>query len=398
MPTFDIAIIGGGILGLATARELLVRHPRMRLAVVEKEQGWAAHQSGRNSGVIHSGIYYAPGSLKARLARAGNRSMLELASRHGIPHRRGGKLIVATEASKLEALERLHERALENGIEVARLGPEQARRIEPHVACREALHVPSAAVIDYRRVCEVLARLVSDAGGTLLPGHRVESIRYDGKGVTLETSDDSISARFLLNCGGLHSDRLARLADADPGVRILPFRGEYLHLSRPSSDLVRTMIYTVPDLRLPFLGVHLTRGVDDAVHAGPNAVLALSREGYRAGKISGRDLGEMLLFPGLWRFLGRHWRTGIREATRSLSRRRFVESVRRLVPEIQPADLQRGSAGVRAQAVDREGRLVDDFVFVRSEGALHVCNAPSPAATAALEIAREIADRVDGSV
>ncbi len=393
---FDLTVIGGGIVGLATARELLRRWPDQRIAVIEKEPGWAAHQSGHNSGVIHSGIYYRPGSLKARLGRNGNRSMVEFCAANGIAHNVSGKIIVATREDELERLEGLYRRAGENGIEAHRLDPGEARELEPHVACLAALHVPSAGVVEYRDVCEVLARQFEEGGGILLPGHRVVAIRRVDGVHRLETRREVFDARMIVNCAGLYSDRVTRMEGAKPPAMIVPFRGDYYELRPESQHLVRTMIYPVPDPDFPFLGVHFTRSIHGEVHAGPNAVLAFEREGYRMRDVSLRDLAESVTFPGLWRFVGRHWGMTMSELKRSVSRRAFLRSLQAMVPEVRSGDLVRGVSGVRAQAMRNDGSLVDDFLIVEREGALHVCNAPSPAATASLEIAKEIADSVRG--
>jgi len=383
-------IIGGGILGLATAHRLILDRPDATVTVVEKEDRLAAHQTGHNSGVIHAGVYYRPGSLKARLCRAGSRSMVAFCEEHGVPARVTGKLIVATSAEELPRLRALHERATANGLRVTLITPEQAREYEPHVACVAALHVASTGIADFAAVCRALARLVEKAGGRVRLGTRVTGIRPDGDATVVETTGGDLRADYLINCGGLHADALARLAGLRPEARIIPFRGEYYELRPDRRDLVRGLIYPVPDPQFPFLGVHFTRMIDGSVHAGPNAVLATAREGYGWGRIRPGDLADEATWPGLWRLARRHWRYGLTEVRRSLSKRRFTESLARLVPDVTEDDLVRGGAGVRAQAIARDGSLVDDFLIVRGPRQVHVLNAPSPAATSSLEIAKHI--------
>lgn len=387
----DFVIIGGGILGLATALQLSRAYPEARILVLEKESSWAAHQSGRNSGVIHSGIYYRPGSRKARLAVAGSRAMVEFCQQHRIDHELCGKLIVASDARELPLLERLYRRGRANGVTVAKLSGEAAREIEPHVACVAALHVPAAGIVDYRDVCAKYAELLAQRGATLRLNACVRSIRRVRRRYRIATADETYEAAVIVNCAGLHSDRVARLAGSEPPARIVPFRGEYYGVRPQAAGLVRGLIYPVPNPAFPFLGVHLTRTISGDVHAGPNAVLALKREGYRRRDVSLRDAAELAGSRALWRLARKHAGEGAREALRSLSKRRFVRSVQRLVPEIGPDDLIPGSAGVRAQAVAPTGELVDDFLIVRNESSVHVCNAPSPGATASLEIGRAVA-------
>jgi L-2-hydroxyglutarate oxidase len=394
-------VVGGGILGLATARELVGRRA-CRVTVLEKEPRWAAHQTGHNSGVIHAGLYYKPGSLKARMAVAGNASMLAYAREAGVPATVCGKLVVATSAEELPRLRRLAENAVANGVPAELVDPARAREIEPEVSCIAALHVHSTGIVDYTRICAALVEELDEAGADLRTQTRVRGIRTNTErsnasapgGLVVETESGHIHADALVNCAGLQSDRIARLAGLHPSARIVPFRGEYYELAPERRDLVRGLIYPVPDPRFPFLGVHLTRMVDGSVHAGPNAVLALGREGYRWRDVSARDLADSLRFPGTWR-LGRDcWRPGLDEVLRSLSRRRFAESLARLVPAITEADLVPAGAGVRAQALTPAGTLVDDFLIQAAPRQIHVLNAPSPAATGSLEIARHVADRL----
>lgn len=390
----EAIVVGGGIVGLAVAHELTARGHRV--TVCEKETGWAAHQTGHNSNVVHAGLYYRPGSLKARLSVAGNASMVAFARANDVPVDVCGKLVVATDDTELPRLRVLAERAAANGVPATWCTPEQAREYEPEVACGAALRVHSTAVIDFSTVCAALVRRLAAAGADLRPGTEVLGIRSRGR-VEVATSGGVLRADALVNCAGLHADRVARSAGLRPSARILPFRGEYHELVPAARRLVRGLIYPVPDPDLPFLGVHLTRMLDGSVHAGPNAVLALRREGYRWPQASVRDLAEVAAFPGSWRLARRYRRTAVAEVARSLSRRRFAASLARLVPAITPADLVPAGAGVRAQAVHRSGALVDDFLIETSPdlpGQVHVLNAPSPAATSALEIAGHIADLV----
>lgn len=387
-PGISVIVIGGGIVGLAVAHELTTAGHRVR--VVEKEATVAAHQTGRNSGVIHSGLYYRPGSLKARLCVAGAASMKQFAAEHDIAHDVPGKLVVAPDHRQVDALQELERRARANGVPATWLTGEQARDIEPHVSCVAALHVHSTGRIDYAEVTRKLADLVTAQGGEVLLGHQVTRITETSSGVLVGTDQDELRADVLVNCAGLHSDRIARLGGLDPDVRIVPFRGEYYELDPAHADLVRGLVYPVPDPDLPFLGVHLTRGLDDTVHAGPNAVLAGAREGYSWTTIRGRDLLDTVTWPGFRPLARTYWKTGAAEVARSLSRRRFAAALRVLVPDLPTEALRRAPAGVRAQAIDRAGSLVDDFHFARTPQQVHVLNAPSPAATASLEIAKHI--------
>jgi L-2-hydroxyglutarate oxidase len=393
MPVYDFAIVGGGIVGLATGWTLARREPGARLLVLEKEARWAAHQTGHNSGVIHSGIYYKPGSLKARLARAGTRSMVEFCAQHGLKHQVCGKVIVAAEDSELPLLEKLYRRGLENGLDLAKLRPEEVRELEPHVRCLGGIRVPSTGIVSYREVCEKLAQLVAAQGGELRLNTAVESIRSTNRALVLGTSIGEFEVRFLINCAGLHSDRVARLCGVDPGAKIVPFRGEYYELKPEKRRLVQALIYPVPNPAFPFLGVHYTRMIDGAVHAGPNAVLSFKREGYARTDLNLRDFAEVMAFAGFWRLIARHTKEGWEEMVRSFSKAAFLRSLQRLVPEVQSDDLIPTPAGVRAQAVQNDGTLVDDFLIVKGPRAVHVCNAPSPAATAALEIAKVIVEQ-----
>jgi len=387
-------VIGGGIVGLATAVALLEAGAE-DVTVLEAESRVAAHQSGHNSGVIHSGLYYRPGSLKARLCREGRAALLRYCEAEGIPHQRTGKLVVAGREEELPMLATLEERGRANGLQgLRRLAGPELREREPAVAGLAGLWVPEAGVVDFAVVTAALARTLEREGGKVETGARVMQLVRDGsRGLVVETTAGPRSARLVINCAGLQADRVARLCGANPDVLIVPFRGEYYELVPERRELVRTAIYPVPDPALPFLGVHLTRTVGGHVHAGPNAVLAWAREGYRRLDISPRDLAGTLSYPGFWRMAARHWRAGIAEMGRSLSKAAFLRALQRLVPALRREDLVPGGSGVRAQAVDRTGRLVDDFHILETAGAVHVLNAPSPAATASLAIGREVAAR-----
>ena len=365
----------------------------MEVIVLEKEDRVGAHQSGRNSGVVHSGVYYAPGSIKARLCVEGAAAMSRFCEEHDVPLRRCGKVIVAAEPREIAGLEELRRRGAANGVGgLEILGPERLEEIEPTCRGVRALRVPGTAITDYAAVTATLARLVAGGGGAIRTGTRVLGVVDRGREVVLETAAGTIAARFAVNCAGLHSDRIARLAGTDPGIAILPFRGEYYELAIGASRAVRGLIYPVPDPALPFLGAHLTKRVDGGVVAGPNAVLALAREGYRKTDVSLADLKDMLFYPGFWRMAMRNARVGARETWRSLSKRAFLRGLRRLAPGLQGKDLLPGGSGVRAQAVDRRGLLVDDFRIVPAGRMIHVLNVPSPAATAALVIGRTIVE------
>ena len=391
---YDLTVIGGGIVGLATALELTERYPDLRLALVEKEAGVAQHQTGRNSGVVHSGIYYKPGSLKARLCVRGARLMRDFCKIHDLPFERVGKVIVATRERELGGLKALLTRGEQNGVPDLRLlGPAELREIEPHAAGLGAIHSPHTAIVDYGKVAQKIAALLMERGVRLEAGAPVTNIAGGAEGLTIKTSRGEIHTRALINCAGLYADRIARMSGLEPSVRIVPFRGEYYFLKPHRRDLVRGLIYPVPDPDLPFLGVHFTRTVGGEVEAGPNAVLAFAREGYTYGAINPADLLEVFSSRGFWRLSRRFWRTGAYEYYRSLSPRAFVASLQKLVPSVTLADVRRGNAGVRAQAIDEQGRLIDDFAVQETPNALHVLNAPSPAATASLAIGEHLAER-----
>lgn len=386
-------VIGGGIVGLAVANELAGRGSRV--TVLEKERVWGAHQTGHNSNVVHAGLYYKPGSLKARMSVAGNASMIAFARDHGVPVDVCGKLVVATSESELPRLHDLAARAEANGVPAKLISASEAREYEPEVSCVAALRVESTAIIDYSAVCTALVGLLSEHDLRLSSPALAIRPASSG-GVEVATPQGVVKADALVNCAGLHSDRVARLAGLTPAARIVPFRGEYFELRRTS--LVRGLIYPVPDPTLPFLGVHLTRMLDGSVHCGPNAVLALRREGYRWRDFSLSDVADVARFPGTWRLARKYARTGAEEVLRSLSRRRFAASLARLVPAVREDDLVRSEAGVRAQAMLPDGSLVDDFLIETAPRQVHVLNAPSPAATGSLEIAKHVADRLTSSM
>jgi L-2-hydroxyglutarate oxidase len=388
---YDFAIIGGGIVGLATALAIQQRRPAAKLTVLEKESGWARHQTGHNSGVIHSGIYYKPGSLKARLCKAGNQSMVQFCHDHGIDFDICGKVIVATQNKELTQLDRLYERGLQNNLDVKRIGRGELREIEPHVNGIAAIRVFDAGIVDYKAVCQTLVNLLQESGCALRLGHRVTSLTQNSSHVRVAAGDAEFAARYVITCAGLQSDRIAALGGADPGVKIIPFRGEYFELHSARRHLVKHLIYPVPNPDFPFLGVHYTRMIGGHVEAGPNAVLAFAREGYRKTDLSLADLSETLGFSGFRKLARRYWKEGLQEMWRSLSKDAFVRSLQRLIPEITAADLEPVPSGIRAQALGTDGSLVDDFHIVRDKRCLHVCNAPSPAATASLEIGKHIA-------
>jgi len=395
---YDIAVIGGGIIGLATAMELLTRKPSLRLVVLEKEQQIAQHQSGHNSGVIHSGIYYNPGSLKARACVAGKTRLIRFCDEHDIPYELCGKVIVATHEEELPRLESLYQRGLANdvpGLEL--IGPERLREIEPYVVGIKALWAPTTGIVDFGCVAAKYADLVSARGGTIRTGHRVDAIeRRDGH-QHLVTTGGPVAARYVVSCAGLHADRVARLTGAPDTPRIVPFRGDYYVLRPEQRDRVKGLIYPVPDPRFPFLGVHFTRRIDGEIWLGPNAVLAFAREGYRRLDVNARDLGESLRYRGFQKLAAKFWRTGLTEMYRDWSKAAFLKALQRYMPTLRSSDLLPGLSGVRAQALGADGTLVDDFTVDHQGSTVHVRNAPSPAATSSLAIADMIADTVQGT-
>lgn len=392
MTQYDAVVMGGGIVGLATAWQLSRRQPGIRLLLLEKESSLAFHQTGRNSGVIHSGIYYQPGSLRATNCRRGKAELERFCDDYGVAWQRTGKVIVATTDQQLPALQRIHERGLQNGVDCQLIGPERLRNLEPHCAGVSAIHVPESGIVDYPGVCQKLADLIQQAGGHIQLNARVTGLRQKTDSVTVETNSNCFEAAQAINCTGLHSDRMARLSGQPLKERIVPFRGEYFELKPEAEKFCRALIYPVPDPRFPFLGVHFTRMIHGGVECGPNAVLALAREGYNWWTVSPRDLFESVTYPGFLRLAARYWRTGLAEIRRSLSRTAFVRELQHLVPEIRSEHLVPAPAGVRAQALGTDGRLVDDFLILRHNRVLNVCNAPSPAATASLTIGLHIAE------
>jgi L-2-hydroxyglutarate oxidase len=398
MDRADVVVVGAGIIGLATARAILRAHPDRSVVVLEKEPSVGAHQSGRNSGVIHAGVYYQPGSDKARFCTAGRVSMVQYCREHGIDHAVCGKVVVALDNADRNRLAELERRCAANGVRTEMLGPERLREIEPRVAGIAALHVLDTGIVDYADVCRALATEIVHAGASIRLECAVASGSESASGLVIETTSGPIEAQRIVSCAGLHADEVARAIsgpDGAGGVRVIAFRGEYRELVPSRAHLVRGLVYPVPDPHFPFLGVHLTRGIDGNVHVGPNAVLAFAREGYEWRQFDVRHLRETLGFSGFRRFAFRHWRFGLDEMTRSLSARRFTAAVRRLVPEIEREDLVPSRSGVRAQAIGADGELVDDFVIHSAGRAVHVLNAPSPAATASLEIGAEITRRLE---
>jgi L-2-hydroxyglutarate oxidase LhgO len=397
--SYDVIVIGGGVVGLGVALEITRRFPRRRLLVLEKEDHVARHQSGHNSGVIHSGVYYNPGSLKARLCVTGAAAMVHFCRDHGIPHQVCGKVIVATAEEELPRLEDLRMRGEANGLTGLRMiGPEELHEIEPNAAGLRALVVPSTGITDYAVVCDKYAGLIAAKGGTVKTSAGATAIKRSPNEIVVETPKGAFSTHALINCAGLYSDRISRMAGDNPGVMIVPFRGEYYDLTSKRASLVKALIYPVPDPRFPFLGVHFTRRITGKVDAGPNAVLALAREGYQHSDINLRDLAGSLGYAGFWRMAGKNWRSGLEEWHRSLSKAAFVRALQRLLPAITEEDLVAGGSGVRAQALKPDGALVDDFQFVPSGKMLHVLNVPSPAATASLMIGRAIVDTASGNL
>lgn len=389
----DILIVGGGIVGLGTALALAPRL-RDRLTVIEAEPSIATHQTGHNSGVIHSGLYYAPGSLKATLCAEGREALYRFCAERGVPHERCGKVVVATDEAERTRLEALRQRGEANGLRHMRvLSREELHEIEPHAEGVAALRVTETGIVNYSAVSAAYAEAVAAQGASVRLRTRLISASERDGHIVAETTQGEVRARVLVNCGGLYSDRVARACGVEPDVRIVPFRGEYYDLAASSRHLVKHLIYPVPDPRFPFLGVHFTRRIEGDVEAGPNAVLALKREGYHAWQVSLRDVGEWAAYEGFWKMAQGYWRTGVGEWTRSLSKAQFVRALRKLMPAIRSSDLAPGGAGVRAQAVDRSGKLVDDFRIVETPRAVHVLNAPSPAATASIAIGRAIAGK-----
>lgn len=391
---YDFAIIGGGIVGLSTGLALGKQYPNAKILILEKESTWAFHQTGNNSGVIHSGIYYKPGSFKAKFCRDGAQSMVAFCQEHNLPHEVCGKVIIATEEKELPQLETLYQRGLQNGVPVSRLTVEEVREHEPHVSCIAGVWVASTGIADYKQVCLKYAELIRLQGGDLRLNTKVLKIVDQPQSKVLETNNGTFEAGFVINCAGLHSDRVARLGGVDPEAKIVPFRGEYYELVPEKRHLVKGLIYPVPNPAFPFLGVHFTRMIDGTVHAGPNAVLSLKREGYTKTDFDLRDFTEVMTYPAFWKLAAKHADEGIKEIIRSFSKAAFVRSLQRLIPEVQMEDVIPTHAGVRAQALMNDGKLVDDFLIINGANSIHVCNAPSPAATSSLEIGKAIAAQI----
>jgi (S)-2-hydroxyglutarate dehydrogenase len=391
----SIAIIGGGIVGLATGLEFTRRYPEITLTIIEKEPTVARHQTGHNSGVIHSGIYYKPGSLKARLCVEGVTSLLRFCDENEIPYDICGKIIVATSQDELPRLKDLYARGQSNGLTGLRmLSSEEIREIEPHAAGIQGIHVPGTGIVDYARVAERYAELIAANGGMIRLSHQVTGLKPNGASTIVETTRGPVEANLVINCAGLHSDRVSRMANARLDLTIVPFRGEYYDIVPEKHHYVKGLIYPVPDPRFPFLGVHFTKRIGGGVEAGPNAVLALKREGYTKTSFRARDIFEYVTFPGFWIMAAKYWNVSLGEYHRSFSKSAFVHALQRLMPEIGSDDLTPGGSGVRAQALDTHGKLLDDFHFVYTDGVVHVCNVPSPAATASLAIGKYIVDTV----
>jgi L-2-hydroxyglutarate oxidase len=389
---YDVAIIGGGIIGLATAMALR-SGAQSSLIVLEAENRLAQHQTGHNSGVIHSGLYYRPGSLKARNCAAGREIMYRFCQEHGIAHERCGKVVVATDPSEIPALDELERRGRANGLQgLRRLGPEEIREYEPHTNGVDGLFVAETGIVDYKQVSQVYADLIRKEGGEIQTGAQVHGFRGYPNELALETSRGVVRCRYLVNCAGLHADEVARMCGVDPQLQIIPFRGEYYEVVPERQFLVKNLIYPVPDPRFPFLGVHFTRMIRGGVEAGPNAVLAFKREGYRWEDVSPKDVLNMVTYPGFWKMASKYWRTGMGEVYRSISQEAFVKALQRLIPELRMQDVHPAGSGVRAQAVAPDGSLVDDFRIVETDRMVHVLNAPSPGATASISIGKTIAD------
>ena len=392
--TTQIAIIGGGIVGLATAYNLIKRDPSLHITILEKEQDIALHQTGRNSGVLHSGIYYKPGSLKAKTCREGKSAMEALCKNEGISYDLCGKVIVAVAEKEIPILENIFQRGQKNGVQCRMIDASELREIEPHTAGIKAIHVPEAGIVDYSEVCHTFRDRIVEAGSMVKTNFFVERIEARDDGYYIASSSDAITASYIINCSGLYADRTARLSGAEPGIKIVPFRGEYFTLTPEAEHLCNGLIYPVPDPDFPFLGVHFTRMIQGGVECGPNAVLAFAREGYTRNTLNGKDLLETLSYQGFQRLAMKHWKQGFGELWRSYSKKAFVHALQYLVPAIRSEHLNEAPAGVRAQALNKDGSLVDDFMIVESERVINVCNAPSPAATASLQIGHTIADKL----
>ena len=394
---YDFAIIGGGIVGLSTGLFLGQRFPNAQIIILEKESLLAYHQTGHNSGVIHSGIYYKPGSFKATFTKSGNQSMVDFCQTQAIPYDVCGKVIVATQQKELPLLENLYQRGLQNGLPVKKLSAAAVKEREPHVRCLAGILVPTAGITNYQKVCQKYGELIQAQGGEIFLNTQVTGIIRQAQGdanFILETNQNPVTANFVINCAGLQSDRVAQLAGEKPDAKIVPFRGEYYELKPEKRYLVKNLIYPVPNPDFPFLGVHFTRMIDGSIHAGPNAVLSLKREGYQKTDFDWRDFSDVITYPGFWTLASRHWQEGLQEVIRSFSKAAFVHSLQQLIPEVTADDIIPNPAGIRAQALKKNGQLVEDFLIIEGEKMLQVCNAPSPAATASLEIGKAIAEKV----
>jgi L-2-hydroxyglutarate oxidase len=391
----SVVIIGAGIVGLATAYRLNRRQPDRSVTILEKEDGVARHQTGRNSGVIHSGVYYTPGSLKAENCRAGKAALEEFCQKEDIPYEICGKVIVATDEDQLPALEKILENGRANGVDCEMIGPGRLAEIEPHAAGIQAIHVPESGIVDYHQVSERLAENIRDHGSDVITGARVVGLVEEADRMVVETTRGNYEADLVINCAGLYSDKIAEMSGQELDIKIVPFRGEYYEVVPEARDLCNGLIYPVPDRDFPFLGVHFTKTIDGRVECGPNAVLAFAREGYDKSTIDWREFSETLSYPGFQRLAAKYWKTGFGELWRSYSKSAFVRALQELVPEVRAEHLEKAPAGVRAQALRPDGELVDDFVILQKERVVNVCNAPSPAATAALNIATQIVDRGD---
>lgn len=393
---YDFVIIGGGIVGLSTAMALGQKYPQKKIILLEKEASWAAHQTGNNSGVIHSGIYYKPGSYKAKFCREGNYALVEFCQENNIPYEICGKVIVATEPEELPRLENIYQRGLANGLDVVLLKKEEVKEIEPHVNSLAAIWVKSTGIVDYKKVTEKYAELAKKQGAELQNNCLVTDIKETSEGYTLITNKEEYQTRFLINCAGLFSDRVAQLAGVQVPAKIVPFRGEYYELTPEKRYLANnTLIYPVPNPNFPFLGVHFTKMINGTVHAGPNAVLSFKREGYYKTDFNLKDFLDTMTYPGFWKLTAKHGADGLQEMARSWSKALFVASLQRLIPEVRSQDVIPTHAGVRAQALGNNGQLVDDFLIIDRPQAMHVCNAPSPAATSSLAIGKAIAERIN---
>ncbi len=391
---YDFMIVGGGIVGLSVGVALYEKYPNSKVLVLEKENEWASHQTGHNSGVIHSGIYYKPGSFKAQFARQGSKSMTEFCQKHGIEHDICGKVIVATKEKELPLLDNLYRRGLQNQLNIRKISSDELHELEPHVNGLAAIHVPMAGIVNYKQVSEKFAEIIEGNGGDLSLNTTVQHISEGSDGVEVETNKGTFRSRLLINCAGLHSDRVAKLAGYKTDMKIVPFRGEYYMLKPEKRHLVKNLIYPVPNPEFPFLGVHFTRMIDGRVEAGPNAVLSFKREGYTKTDFNLKDFAETMSYKGFWKLASKYMKEGMEEMARSFSKSKFVESLQELIPEIKANDLESAPAGVRAQALKPNGELVDDFHIVVGNKSIHVCNAPSPAATASIQIGKEVVNKL----